>query len=376
MIPTAKTPRVSSIRMMPRSPRNRTLLLTDEDRCRLRPSLRPTPADRLSPEELHDAVFRADFFELAQRLPAGCVDLLFVDPPYNLTKQFNGRTFRRMSLDDYEAWLEQWLPEILPALKPTASVYICGDWRSSAAIHRVCEKHLVVRNRITFEREKGRGALYDWKNASEDIWFCTVSNQYHFDADAVKLKRTVIAPYRKNGKPRDWNEEADGNFRMTHSSNLWTDITVPFWSMPENTPHPTQKPEKLLAKIILASSRPGDLVFDPFGGAGTTAVVAKKLGRRYAMTEIDEDYCLYALRRLELADKELTIQGYADGVFWERNSGPNIRAAQKDAGLRMQGQARLTPESQSDARPESSRSPEQAATPGPDSPADNRREPA
>ena len=74
---------------------------------------------------------------------------------------------------------------------------------------------------------------------------------------------------------------------------------VPYWSMPENTDHPTQKPEKLLAKIILASSREGDLVFDPFNGSGTTTVVAKKLGRHYLGVEIDETYCCLAQKRLE-----------------------------------------------------------------------------
>jgi site-specific DNA-methyltransferase (adenine-specific) len=90
--------------------------------------------------------------------------------------------------------------------------------------------------------------------------------------------------------------------------------------MPENTDHPTQKPEKLLAKIILASSKEGNLVFDPFNGSGTTTVVAKKLGRRYLGVEIDETYCCLALKRLELASSDASIQGYVDGVFWERNA--------------------------------------------------------
>ena len=90
--------------------------------------------------------------------------------------------------------------------------------------------------------------------------------------------------------------------------------------MPENTDHPTQKPEKLLAKIILASSRPGDFVFDPFLGSGTTAVVAKKLGRQYCGVELDLTYCCLAEKRLALAEQDKTIQGYAEGVFWERNT--------------------------------------------------------
>ncbi len=90
--------------------------------------------------------------------------------------------------------------------------------------------------------------------------------------------------------------------------------------MPENTAHPTQKPEKLMAKLILASSNPGDVVLDPFLGSGTTSVAAKKLGRRFLGIEIDEEYCCLAEKRLERADADRSIQGYADGVFWERNT--------------------------------------------------------
>jgi site-specific DNA-methyltransferase (adenine-specific) len=137
----------------------------------------------------------------------------------------------------------------------------------------------------------------------------------------VKLRRRVIAPYRDEaGAPRDWQATPDGKFRDTHPSNLWTDITIPFWSMPENTDHPTQKSEKLLAKLILASSRPGDVVFDPFLGSGTTSVVARKLARRYVGIEIAEELALVAEKRIALAEADPAIQGYVDRVFWERNT--------------------------------------------------------
>ncbi|MBP3347452.1 MAG: site-specific DNA-methyltransferase, partial [Clostridia bacterium] len=98
------------------------------------------------------------------------------------------------------------------------------------------------------------------------------------------------------------------------------DISVPYWSMAENTPHPTQKPEKLLAKLILASSNEGDVVFDPFLGSGTTAVTAKKLKRHFVGVELDGEYCAMAQKRLEMAEEDKSIQGYTDGVFWERNT--------------------------------------------------------
>ncbi|MPN29971.1 hypothetical protein SDC9_177428 [bioreactor metagenome] len=148
-----------------------------------------------------------------------------------------------------------------------------------------------------------------------------MSNDYYFNVENVKLKRKVIAPYKIDGKPKDWEATEDGNFRLTHPSNIWNDITIPFWSMPENTEHPTQKPEKLVAKIILASSKQNDIVFDPFLGSGTTSVVAKKLKRKYVGIELDEIYCCLAEKRLELAEHDKTIQGYSDGCFWDRNSG-------------------------------------------------------
>ncbi len=302
-----------------RAERNRTLTLTEEERADYAKKLRAL-SQNASLSELENQIFHNDLFDVLDFLPERFVSLLMLDPPYNLTKSFNGTVFQARSTAEYIDYLESWMPKLIKTLKPTASVYVCGDWRMSGALQLVLEKYLIVRNRITWEREKGRGATSNWKNCSEDIWFCTVSNTYTFNADAVKLKRRVLAPYREEGVPKDWEETEDGNFRLTAPSNLWTDITIPFWSMPENTDHPTQKPEKLLAKLILASSNEGDLVFDPFLGSGTTAVVAKKLNRRFLGIEKEKDYACLAAKRLDLAEHDKTIQGYHDGVFWERNS--------------------------------------------------------
>ncbi len=273
----------------------------------------------VSLEEVINRVINQDFFEAVSFLPDGFVDLLFVDPPYNITKKFGASAFKKMRTEEYLDWMDNWLQLIIRLLKPTASIYICGDWRTSAPLQLLCEKYFIVRNRITFEREKGRGSKTNWKNNHEDIWYCTMSNKFVFNVEAVKLKRKVIAPYRENGKPKDWQETENGKFRLTYPSNIWTDITIPFWSMPENTPHPTQKPEKLLAKIILASSNKNDMVFDPFAGVGTTGVVAKKLDRNFVMIEKEKEYCHYALERLKQAEYNREIQGYKNGVFWERN---------------------------------------------------------
>ncbi len=305
------------------SERNRTLRLSPAEAARLagRCVGKADLADRpLAPGML--AV--GDAVDLLAHVPDASVDLVFADPPYNLDKRFGTHAGRAMSLDAYEAWVRTWIEPLRRVLKPHGSLYVCGDWRSSTALHRVLDQHFVVRNRITWEREKGRGARSNWKNASEDVWFATVGDEYTFDADAVRVRRRVVAPYRDSaGAPKDWQEKSGLRYRDTAPSNLWTDLTVPFWSMPENTEHPTQKPEKLLAKVILASSRPGDVVLDPFAGSGTTLAVAEKLGRRWIGIEIDRDHACVALRRLELASVEPRIQGYADSVFWERNSRPS-----------------------------------------------------
>ena len=255
-------------------------------------------------DALSNKIVNQDIFDVLGFLPDGFVDLLILDPPYNLTKTFTSTTFRKKSLDEYAEWFENLLVKLLPTLKKTASVYVCSEWCSSTAVHLVLDKLLKVRNRITWEREKGRGAKRNWKNASEDIWFATVSDDYVFNVDNLKLKRRVLAPYTDtNGVPKDWQETSAGQFRLTHPSNLWNDITVPFWSMPENTDHPTQKPEKLLAKLILASTNRGDFVFDPFMGVGSEVYVAVKNRRKGVGIELKQSYYRQALQNVKSAVK-------------------------------------------------------------------------
>lgn len=306
--------------MKERAPRNRTLTIAPSEEGELMAKTLTLSAFATE-HELENRIIYSDVFDCLDYLPEKMIDLLIVDPPYNLDKMFGSKKFSKQKSETYEEWVESWIQKIKPALKGNASIYMCCDWQCSASIYEVLKRHFIVRNRITWEREKGRGALSNWKNCSEDIWFCTIGDDYKFNVDAVKLKRKVIAPYKdKQGAPKDWEETDSGKFRLTHPSNLWTDITIPFWSMPENTDHPTQKPEKLIAKLILASSQKGDMVFDPFLGSGTTAVVAKKLERNYCGIEREPEYCQMTIKRLAMADVDTSIQGYSGGYFWERNS--------------------------------------------------------
>lgn len=269
-----------------------------------------------------DVLVCGDMLDALQYLPDEMADLIVLDPPYNLDREFGAQHFHAMNEDRYETYLRSWLPMVCRKLKANGSLYLCGDWHCTSNMQRVLQENLTIMNRITWQREKGRGASHNWKNGMEDIWYAVKNpKDYYFDLESVKMKRRVVAPYRKEGVPKDWVESEEGKYRITCPSNFWDDLSVPFWSMPENTDHPTQKPEKLLAKLILASCPVGGLVLDPMMGSGTTCVVAHKLSRHYCGIELNEEYCLWAAKRIANAANDASIQGYADGVFWERNSG-------------------------------------------------------
>ena len=314
-----------------RAKNNRTLTLNNEEIDGLRSRLL-TKENISSASEITNRTINGDLLEMLEFVPDGFADLIIIDPPYNLSKNFNGMKFSRRSQESYDEYLETWFPKVCKKLKANGSLYMCGDWKCTASLQNAIEKQLTVLNRITWQREKGRGAKNNWKNSMEDIWFAVKNpDDYYFNVDAVMCKRQVLAPYKADGKPKDWDDSLDGKFRLTYPSNFWDDISVPFWSMPENTDHPTQKPEKLYAKLILASSKEGDVVFDPFLGSGTASVVAKKLKRSYCGIELNEEYCLWAEKRLLMAEQDISIQGYSDGVFWERNT--FAKQAKKSADL-------------------------------------------
>lgn len=305
-----------------RSERNRTLTVFESEIQELEKSI--LSINDIKSKFIDNCIINGDLFDCLDYIPDGYFNLIIIDPPYNLDKDFHGNKFSSMKSDAYEEYLRSWFYKVCDKLAPNGTLYMCGDWKCTSSMQRVIEEKLTVINRITWQREKGRGAKSNWKNGMEDIWFAVKNpKDYYFDVESVKMKRKVIAPYKVDGKPKDWEETESGNFRITYPSNFWDDISIPFWSMSENTDHPTQKPEKLYAKLILASSKPGDKIFDPFLGSGTSAVVANKLGRKYCGIDINKEYCLWAAKRLIRSNSDNAIQGYADGVFWERNSSPS-----------------------------------------------------
>lgn len=296
---------------------NRTIKLSQEEREKY--SVR---TDYIHNES---AMYLNDFFSFNDQLPSASVDLIIIDPPYNLTKTYSGTVFHKMRNDEYCGYMNDIIEKCLRVLNPTGTMYICGDWETSF-LQLKCIREFeengqcVCINRITWARDKGRAKAGNWKNNIEDILMVVKSrDSYTFNHNAVMVRKKVLAPYRdENGNNKDWVETEDGRYRMTWPSNIWNDITVPFWSMPENTDHPTQKPEKLYAKLILASSNPDDVVYEPFAGTGTACVTAKKLSRRFIGVEKEKEYYLLACKRLELAETDKSIQGYEKNMFTEK----------------------------------------------------------
>lgn len=305
--------------MKERASMNRTITLSDDER--------KTYQDYISDHfELNEnSVICGDFKKINNQIPDEYFDLILLDPPYNLTKKYGENIFKSMTDAEYIEYILFILKECLKKLKPSGTMYVCGDWKTSYLQRKAlehCEDEMLcdVINRITWSRDKGRGSEKNWKNNIEDIYMVVKSkDQYTFNINDVKIRKTVLATYRdKNGNNKDWEETEEGKFRMTCPSNIWFDITVPFWSMAENTDHPTQKSEKLYAKLILASSNKGDNIYEPFAGVFTGCVTAAKLGRNWVGVEFENEYCLLGQKRLVLTEINKNIQGYEDGIFRDK----------------------------------------------------------
>ena len=191
---------------MAKSVRNKTIDLTiDEGQTYLAKCI-SINTKQPSLSEIVNKTIIGDSFEVMKHLPEQTIDLAIVDPPYNLTKEFHGVTFTKQSSDAYEEYTRKWLNLLYPLMKDTASIYVCCDWETSLIIGRVLGEFFTVRSRITWQREKGRGAAANWKNGMEDIWFATKSNKYTFNLDAVKIRKKVTKGQFKVGSGPRWKK--------------------------------------------------------------------------------------------------------------------------------------------------------------------------
>lgn len=152
-----------------KSERNRTIVVNDNEIPELKKLV--TVASDMDSKNIENTLINGDFYDCVFKIPDKSFDLIIVVPPYNLTKMFNSRKFLSMSDNNYENYLRSWFRALCLKLKPNGSLYMCGDWKCSSSMQKVISESLTVVNRITWQREKGRGAKANWKNGMEDIWF-------------------------------------------------------------------------------------------------------------------------------------------------------------------------------------------------------------
>ncbi len=233
---------------------------------------------------------------LAQEIPSESIDLIFIDPPYNIGKQFANFTDKWASEADYLEWAYQWLDESIRVLKPNGTLYLMASTQAMPYFDLYLRKKITILSRIIWHYDSsGVQAKKYFGSMYEPMLHCVKNKQdYVFNGDAIKVEAKTgsqrkLIDYRK-AIPTPYNSEKV-------PGNVWNFPRVRY-RMAEYENHPSQKPESLLERIILASSNEGDLILDPFAGTFTTAAVGKRLGRRSISIESQEEYLKIGLRRV------------------------------------------------------------------------------
>jgi DNA modification methylase len=222
--------------------------------------------------------------ELA-KLPSSSVDLIIADPPYNLGKDY-GNNKDKKTREDYLEFTKTWLAEAVRVLKPTGSLYVFMGFRFISRLCILLEDDLELKfnSWITWHYTQGMGRKTGFSPRHEDILLFTKTDNYTFNLDDVRIPQKYY---------RERNNMAGAN-----PGDVWQFSHVHYCSA-ERLPHPTQKPEALLERMIRASSNEGDVVLDPFLGSGTTCRAADVLGRKWLGIEVNPDYVQMSKERLE-----------------------------------------------------------------------------
>jgi len=256
----------------------------------------------------HGELWVGDAIAWLRSLETESVDVVFADPPYNI-KKAEWDTFE--SQEHYVEWSLQWIREAARVLKPTGTLYICGFSEILADLKLSASRYFEGCRWLVWHYKNKANLGSDWGRSHESILHFRKSQQFTFNTDDVRIpygNHTLKYPEHPQAETSQYGK---GSGRQ---DVLWQphprgakprdviEIPTTCNGMHEKTPHPTQKPEELLRKLVLASSNMGDLVVDPFLGSGTTAVVAEQLRRRWKGCDIALEYCQWAARRIELVE--------------------------------------------------------------------------
>jgi len=240
-------------------------------------------------------------------VPSESADLIFADPPYNIGKA-EWDTFE--SQQQYVNWSLEWIQQAGRVLKPTGTLYICGFSEILADLKLPALRFFCGCRWLVWHYKNKANLGSDWGRAHESILHLRKSRAFTFNTDNVRIpygNHTLTYPDHPQAETSQYGKgAARGRLWRPHPRGAKPkdviEIPTTCNGMHEKTPHPTQKPEELLRKIVLASSNPGDLVIDPFLGSGTTAVVAEQLGRKWRGCDISLEYGHWAARRIELVE--------------------------------------------------------------------------
>ncbi len=231
----------------------------------------------------------------------GSVDLIFADPPYNIGKRFANFTDKWTTDAVYADWCKTWLDSCIAKLSPIGSMYVMTSTQCMPYLDLYLRDRISIVSRIVWHYDSsGVQAKQKYGSLYEPILFCAKDpNNYTFNTEDILVEARTGA----KRKLIDYRKPVPAAYSTTKvPGNVWFIPRVRF-RMPEYEDHPSQKPEALLERIILASSNPNDLILDPFAGAFTTCAVADRLKRRSIGIERELDYVKIGLRRLEVCDE-------------------------------------------------------------------------
>lgn len=269
------------------------------------------PLDSTNEIQLHyenrfGKLFFGDSLAWLTGLKSETVDLVFADPPYNINKA-DWDNFE--SHEHYISWSRDWLEQAARVLKKNGTLYVCGFSEILADVKVAAMPFFKGCRWIVWHYKNKANLGGDWGRSHESIVHFRKSKDFTFNIDVVRIPygaHTLKYPSHPQAETSNFGKNGNGKPRENWIPNPKgakpkdvLDIPTTCNGMGEKTPHPTQKPEELLRKLVLASSNPGDLVADPFSGSGTTSVVAEQLGRRWLACDCSQQYNEWAIRRLD-----------------------------------------------------------------------------
>lgn len=271
-------------------------------------------------DDFINTIYNEDCLEGIEKIKNDSIDLIVTDPPYCLGKDY-GNDSDKKSPEEYLEWTYRWIDAVIPKLKKTGSFYVFLSWQYSPEIFSYLKKKMTMINEIIWDRKVPSmgGSTRKFTSVHDNIGFFAKSKKYHFDIDEIRIpydEATKKARTRSIFVGAKWLEVG------YNPKDIWSNSRI-HRQDPERENHPTQKPVAIIERIVKASCPPGGIVFDPFMGSGTTAVVCIRNERKYAGFEINKDYCKMIQNRIKRESRGLLF----NEISFRKNNKQTIQKA-------------------------------------------------